>query len=43
MLNKYSSRLYRKYNPMMTREEAETKEKELTEKYRERGYTVWSN
>ena len=36
-------RLYEKYNPMSTREEAELKEIELTEKYRKRGYTVWSN
>ena len=36
-------RLYQKYNPMITREEAETKERELTAKYRKRGYTAWSN
>ena len=36
-------RLYEKYNPLKTREEAESKEKELTAKYRKRGYTVWSN
>jgi len=36
-------RLYQRYNPIATREEAETKEKELTLKYRRRGYTVWSN
>jgi len=36
-------RLYEKYNPMTTREEAQAKEKELTAKYRKRGYTVWSN
>jgi len=36
-------RLYQKYNPMITREEAETKEKELTAKYKKMGYTVWSN
>ncbi|MBA7477042.1 hypothetical protein ES707_12440 [subsurface metagenome] len=36
-------RIYRNYNPMITREEAETKEKELTAKYRKRGYSVWSN
>lgn len=36
-------RLYQKYNPMISREEAETKEKELTAKYKKRGYTVWSN
>lgn len=36
-------RLYERYNPMKTREEAETKEKDLTVKYRRRGYTVWSN
>jgi len=35
--------LYKKYNPMSTRKEAEKKEKELTEKYRKQGYTVWSN
>jgi len=28
---------------MITREEAETKERELTAKYRKRGYTAWSN
>ena len=36
-------RLYEKYNPMITRKEAEKKEKELAEKYRKQGYTVWSN
>ena len=36
-------RLYEKHNPMTTREEAQAKEKELTVKYRKRGYTVWSN
>lgn len=36
-------RLYEKHNPMTTREEAQAKERELTVKYRERGYTVWSN
>ncbi|MFC1958241.1 GIY-YIG nuclease family protein [Chloroflexota bacterium] len=36
-------RLYVKHNPISTREEAEAKEKELTERYRRRGYTVWSN
>lgn len=36
-------RLYQRYNPMSTREEAETKERELTAKYKKRGYTVWSN
>jgi len=36
-------RLYEKYNPMTTQSEARKKEKELTEKYRKRGYTVWSN
>jgi len=36
-------RLYEKYNPLKTRVEAELKEKELTIKYRKRGYTVWSN
>ena len=44
---KYGIRLrprhYQKYNPMITREEAETKEKELAERYRKKGYTVWSN
>ena len=35
--------LYEKCNPMSTREEAELKESELTQKYRRRGYTVWSN
>ena len=36
-------RLYQKHNPMTTREEAQAKEKELTAKYKKRGYTVWSN
>lgn len=36
-------RLYQKYNPINTREEAELKEKELAVKYKKRGYTVWSN
>lgn len=36
-------RLYEKYNPISTREEAQVKEKELAEKCRKRGYTVWSN
>lgn len=36
-------RLYEKYNPMTTREEAQAKEKELTVKYRKRGCTTWSN
>ena len=36
-------RLYEKYNPLKTRSEAEKKEKEVTIKYRKRGYTVWSN
>jgi hypothetical protein len=36
-------RLYQRYNPMITRSEAQEKEKELTAKYREKGYTVWSN
>ena len=36
-------RLYEKHNPISTREEAEAKEAELTERYRRRGYTVWSN
>ena len=36
-------RLYQRYNPIATREEAEMKERELTQKYRKRGYTVWSN
>ncbi|MFC1998769.1 GIY-YIG nuclease family protein [Chloroflexota bacterium] len=35
-------RLYQKYNPMTNQSEALEKEKELTEKYRRRGYTVWS-
>ncbi len=46
-VNKYGvrlrPRLYQRYNPMATREEAELKERELTQKYRRRGYTVWSN
>ena len=36
-------RLYQKYNPLATREAAEIKEKELTAKYKKRGYIVWSN
>ena len=36
-------RLYQRYNPMSIRKEAETMEKELTKKYRKKGYTVWSN
>jgi hypothetical protein len=36
-------RLYERYNPIKTKEEAMVKEKELTAKYRKRGYTVWSN
>ena len=36
-------RLYQRYNPMATREEAKLKERELTQRYRRRGYTVWSN
>jgi hypothetical protein len=36
-------RLYEKYNPIETKEEAMAKERELTAKYRKRGYTVWSN
>lgn len=36
-------RLYQRYNPISTKKEAEKKEKELTIKYRRRGYTVWSN
>ena len=36
-------RLYQKYNPMTTQYEAREKEKELTAKYRRKGYTVWSN
>ena len=47
VVNKYGirlrPRLYEKYNPMRSREEAEAKEEELTIKYRKRGYTVWSN
>jgi hypothetical protein len=35
-------RLYQKYNPMTNQSEALEKEKELTEKYRRRGYTAWS-
>ena len=35
-------RLYEKHNPLNTREEAEAKEQELTIKYRQLGYTVWS-
>jgi len=35
--------LYQRHNPIATREEAESKEKELTRRYRRRGYTVWSN
>jgi len=35
-------RLYQRYNPMTSKSEALEKEKELTEKYRRRGYTAWS-
>jgi hypothetical protein len=35
-------RLYEKYNPIANKSEALEKEKELAEKYRRRGYTVWS-
>ena len=44
---KYGIRLlpneYERFNPIRTKEEAEKKEKELTEKLRRKGYTVWSN
>ena len=36
-------RKYEKYNPIDTREEAIEMERKLAEKYRRRGYTVWSN
>jgi predicted GIY-YIG superfamily endonuclease len=46
-VNKYGirlrPRLYQKHNPMTTKAEALEKEKELTAKYRKKGYTVWSN
>ena len=46
IVHRYGIRLlpneYEKYNPIKTREEAEKKEKELTEKLRRKGYTVWS-
>jgi len=35
-------RLYQRYNPMTNQSEALEKERELTEKYRRRGYTAWS-
>lgn len=35
-------RLYERYNPIPTIKEALAMEKKLTEKYRKRGYTVWS-
>ena len=34
---------YTKYNPIDTREEALEMERKLTNKYRNQGYTVWSN
>lgn len=47
VVHRYGIRLlpkeYEKYNHIKTREEAEKKEKELTEKLRRKGYTVWSN
>jgi len=36
-------RIYKKFNPIKTREEAEYIEKKLTEKLRKKGYGVWSN
>jgi len=35
--------LYRKYNPIPTRKDAEDLEKMLTEKLRSQGHGVWSN
>lgn len=36
-------RLYEKHNPLSTKEEAIEWEQELARRYRNRGYTVWSN
>ena len=36
-------KLYRKYNPIISREKAEEIEKKLTKKLRSKGYGVWSN
>jgi len=36
-------RLYQRHNPIATRAEAQEKEKELTQRCRRKGYTVWSN
>ena len=36
-------KLYRKYNPIKTREHAEAIEEKLTNKLRSKGYGVWSN
>lgn len=38
-----SRRKFKKYNPIKTREEAETIERKLTEKLRKKGHGVWSN
>ncbi|PKK82364.1 MAG: ribose-5-phosphate isomerase [candidate division Zixibacteria bacterium HGW-Zixibacteria-1] len=35
--------MYEDYNPIRSRERAMKLEKKLTEKFRRRGYTVWSN
>jgi hypothetical protein len=36
-------RLFKKYNPINTRKEAEIIEQILTKKLRKKGYGVWSN
>lgn len=40
---KLKPKLYKKYNPIKTRKEAENIEQQLTEKLRNKGYGVWSN
>lgn len=40
---KLKPKLYKKYNPIKTRKEAEVIEQQLTEKLRRKGYGVWSN
>ena len=40
---KLVSRIFKKYNPIKTREEAEMLEKLLTDKLRKKGHGVWSN
>lgn len=40
---KLMHRKFKKYNPIKTREEAESIEQKLTEKLRAKGHGVWSN